>query len=47
MNIIKRNNESIHESFIKVKIGEKEKMIKGPVKVTQGNNFFDVEKIEW
>lgn len=47
MNIIKRNNESIHKSFIKVKIDEKEKMIKGPVKVTQGNNFFDVKKIEW
>lgn len=47
MNIVKRNNESIHKSFIKVKIDGKERMIKGPVKVTQGNSFFDVKKIEW
>lgn len=47
MNIVKNNNESIHKSFIKVKIGGKERMLKGPVKVTQGNSFFDIRKIEW
>lgn len=47
MNIIKRNDEMIHNSFIRVKIDGDERIIKGPVKVTIGNDFFDVKKIEW
>ncbi len=47
MNIIKRNKEMIHQNFLRVKIDGNEQVIKGPVKVTIGNGFFDVKQIEW
>lgn len=47
MNIVKRNQEIIHKNFLRVKIDECEQIIKGPVRVVIGDNFFDVKKIEW
>lgn len=47
MNIVKRDNEMIHQNFLRIKIGEAEQVIKGPVKAIIGSNFFDVKRIEW
>lgn len=47
MNIVKRNQEIIHKSFLRVKIGEHEQVLKGPVKVIIGDHFFDIKKMEW
>jgi hypothetical protein len=47
MNIVKRNQEIIHRNFLRVKIGENEQVITGPVKATIGDNIFDVKRIEW
>ena len=47
MNIVKRNKEMIHNNFLRVKIDGNEEVIKGPVKVIIGDNFFDVKQIEW
>jgi hypothetical protein len=47
MNIVKRNQEIIHKSFLRVKIGENDQVIKGPVKAIIGENIFDIKKIEW
>ena len=47
MNMIKRDNEVIHKNFLKVKIGESEKIIKGPVKAKLGESIFDVKSIIW
>ncbi|TAH63539.1 MAG: hypothetical protein EWM50_02320 [Gottschalkiaceae bacterium] len=47
MNIVKRNQEIIHKNFLRVKIGECEQIIKGPVKALVGDHFFDVKRIEW
>lgn len=47
MNIVKRNQEIIHRNFLRVKIGGREQVLKGPVKVIIGDGFFDIKKIEW
>lgn len=47
MNIIKRDNEMIHQNFLRIRIGEEEQVIRGPVKMIIGEHFFDVKKIEW
>lgn len=47
MNIIKRDNEMIHKNFLRIKIGEKDQVIKGPVKAILGDHMFSVRRIEW
>jgi len=47
MNILKRGNEYIHKHFVKVYINNKEKIIKGPVKMIIGEHLFDIKRMEW
>lgn len=47
MNIVKRGKEMIHKNFLRIKIGEDEQIIKGPVKAIIGDNVFDVKRIQW
>ncbi len=47
MNIVKRNQEVIHRNFLRIKIGECEQIIRGPVRTVIGDHLFDVKKIEW
>lgn len=47
MNIVKRGQEIIHKNFLRIKIGDSEQVIKGPVKAIVGKNMFDIKRIEW
>lgn len=47
MNIVVRKQEIIHKNFLKVKVGDCEQVIKGPVKTIIGDHVFDVKKIIW
>ena len=47
MNIVKREKELIHKSFLRVLLGNKEQVINGPVKTIIGDNVFDVKRMEW
>lgn len=47
MNVIKCGREVIHLRFVRVKIDGQEKMLAGPVKMTIGQNLFDVVSLEW
>lgn len=47
MNIVKRGNEIIHKNFLRIKIGEEEQLIKGPVKTIIGEHLFEIKRVEW
>lgn len=47
INIIKKGNEIIHNSYLGIKIGDIDQIIEGPVKTTIGNHIFDVKRIDW
>ena len=47
MNILKREKEIMHRSFLRVIIDNKEQIIAGPVKTVIGENVFDVKRMEW
>ena len=47
MNMIKKGNEIIHNSYLRIKIDGMEQILKGPVKTTIGDHIFDVKRIEW
>lgn len=46
MNVVKRNKEVIHKNFLRIKIGDTDQVIKGPVKAIIGEHMFDVKRIE-
>jgi hypothetical protein len=47
MNIIKRDKEIMHQSFLRVILDNKEQIIAGPVKTIIGEHIFDIKKMEW
>jgi hypothetical protein len=47
MNIVKRDKEIMHQSFLRVILDNKEQIIAGPVKTVIGDHIFDIKKIEW
>lgn len=47
MNIVKRGNELIHRSFLKVSLDGEERLIPGPVKTVIGDSLFDVKTLIW
>ena len=47
MNIVKRDKEIMHQSFLRVILDDKEQIIKGPVKTVIGDNVFDIKRMEW
>ena len=47
MNIVKRGNELIHRSFLKVSLDYEERLIPGPVKTVIGDSLFDVKTLIW
>ena len=46
VNIQKIEKEILHLYFLKLRISEEERIIKGPVEMTLGEHFFDGKKIE-
>jgi len=47
MNIVKRDKEIMHQSFLRVILDNKEQIIAGPVKTIIGDHIFDIKKMEW
>lgn len=47
MNITMKGPMVIHKNFLRIKDGEEEKVLDGPVKTEIGHHLFDIQRIEW
>lgn len=47
MNITLNGQMVIHQHFLRIKQGEEEQVLDGPVKTEIGSHLFDVQRIEW
>lgn len=47
MNIIMKDQTVIHKHFLRIKQGDEERVLTGPVKTEIGKQLFEVHRIEW